>query len=452
MADRADPPDQADWGESPLLRHLLTALLVVSSAVLLFWRLDGALLWRDEASTANWARLMVESGAWLPRVFDGSQLIVQAPDGHDFTSNFLPAMQGWLQFYLAAISFKLFGIGTVSARLPFAILGGASLFVLYRLGIVLFGPGIGSLMPPCLSLFSIHFLAAARQSRYYIVVVLAASLLLLEFCRYLREPHLAGRRVFYFRIGFCGLLLYFANYASFLATWAALVVFALLVRDRVLIRGFVLLSAVMALFLGIEFGLVHLEFTSGFLMTRSIFDWDFWLPILTRGMEDFWRTIPLAVLVPAGFYLYCRRVGAPAWVRRLTVGLCVFLALSPAVLSMGYNDTGKPNETAFWLGAFLCLAVAGFLFFFWSRLKEPGLWTQAGLLAVLIVVSSPVLTIAALKGLAHPRHYYQILPAAAVLGALLTAAVQRAGGRALASGVFLGLLIWPNLNFNSIGF
>ena len=263
--ERSVPPAGSPFRtieERPLMRIALTLLLPALSGVLLFWRLDGTLLWRDECSTANWARLMVESGYWLPRVFDGNQLIVQAPDAHDFNSQMLPAMQSWLQFYVAALAFKLLGVSTWAARLPFAILGAVCVFVFYRLGVVLFGTGLRRLLLPYLGLFSIYFLAAARQSRYYVLVVLAASLLLLEFCRYLRNPELAARRSFYLRICSAGLLLYFSNYVSFVTMWASLGVFVLAMRDPRLTRGFSLLTAVMAVPLAAEFWLFHAEFAA----------------------------------------------------------------------------------------------------------------------------------------------------------------------------------------------
>ena len=128
------------------MRNALAVLLVLLSAFLLFWRLDGVPLWRDETTTANWARLMAASGVWLPRVYDGKQLIVQAADGHDVNSHLLPAMQSWLQFYVGAVGFKLLGVSTWTARAPFALIGAAALFVLYRVGVVLFGGGARPLM------------------------------------------------------------------------------------------------------------------------------------------------------------------------------------------------------------------------------------------------------------------------------------------------------------------
>ena len=87
------------------------------------YEVDSVPLWRDEATTANWGWLMAESGVWIPRVYDGDQLIVQAADGHDVNSHLLPAMQSWLQFYVSALAFRLLGVSTFSARFPFALIG-----------------------------------------------------------------------------------------------------------------------------------------------------------------------------------------------------------------------------------------------------------------------------------------------------------------------------------------
>ena len=131
---------------SSRMRTALAVLLVALSAFLLFWRLDSIPLWRDEATTANWGRLMAESDVWLPRAYDGDQLIVQGEDGHDINSHLLPAMHSWLQFYVAGAGFQLFGVSTWTARLPFALIGAATLFVFYRIGVALFGNSVQALV------------------------------------------------------------------------------------------------------------------------------------------------------------------------------------------------------------------------------------------------------------------------------------------------------------------
>ena len=434
------------------MRAALIVLLVLLGAFLLFWRLDGALLWRDECSTANWARLMVEQGYWAPRVLDGSQLIVQAADGHDFNTRLTPAMQGWLQFYVAAASFKLFGASTWTARLPFALVGAICLFVLYRLGVVLFGSGLRPFLLPYLGLLSIYFLSAARQSRYYVLVVLAASLLFLELCRYLRDPSLACRRSFYVRLGLAGLLLYFSNYVSFAGMWASLAVFLVLRGDRQLTRGFFLLSAVMAPIVAADFGLFHWEFASRWPPPeQKPLEEIYRLALINRG-RDFWRMTPLVGLVPAAFYLFKRKVGPAPLSAKPAMIIAAIVPLSPVLFGFGYVDVREADPTFFWLLLVASLTVPATLLYCWRKLPSSGLWAQAALLAGLVILVSPLLAIAVGQSKAFYRHYYQVLPAVVLLGAVATAGLERTAGKKIASAMLLGLLIWPNLDFNVNGF
>ena len=434
------------------MRTALIVLLVLLGAFLLFWRLDGALLWRDECSTANWARLMVEQGYWAPKVFDGSQLIVQAADGHDFNTRLTPAMQGWLQFYVAAASFKLFGASTWTARLPFALVGAICLFVLYRLGVVLFGSGLRPFLMPYLGLLSIYFLSAARQSRYYVLVVLAASLLFLELCRYLRDPSLACRRSFYVRLGLAGLLLYFSNYVSFAGMWASLAVFLLLRGDRQLTRGFFLLSAAMAPIVAADFGLFRWEFASRWPPPeQKPLEEIYRYALINRG-RDFWRMTPLVGLVPAAFYLFKRKVGKAPLSAKPAMIIAAVVPLSPVLFGFGHMDVREGDAALFWLLFVAGLTVPATLLYCWSRLPRSGLWVQAALLAGLVILVSPLLAIAVGQSKALYRHYYQVLPAVVLLGAIAIAGLERTAGKKIASAMLLGLLIWPNLDFNVNGF
>ncbi len=432
------------------MRKGLSGLLIALAAFLLLWRLDGIPLWRDEATTANWGRLMAESGVWVPRVFDGEQLIAQAPDGHDFNSKLLPAMHTWLQFYVAGAGFKLLGATTTTARLPFVLIGAVCLFVLYRIGETLFDGGSRAFLPPFLALLSIHFLSPARQCRYYILVVLFASLLLLEFCRYLRDPSRAGQRSFYVRLGIYGALLYASNYVSFGGMWASLGIFVLFLRDRQLLRGFMALSAVLAVVLGIEFWLLHSEFVATWPPPGSRSTWDLYRSALTSRIRDYWRMIPFVLLVPAACYLFVRRakVSSPATTGALLLlGLMTISPLLPN-LPVTLRSLGS---VGFWSFAVLCIGVAGFLLWRWSRLDSTELWERAALMAALILFISPLLGIAAAKNHANTRHFLQVLPAAFILGAIATAALERTAGRKAATVFFAGLLIFPNLNWRRSG-
>jgi hypothetical protein len=430
------------------MRRLLILLLVVASAVLLFWRLDGALLWRDETTTATWARLMAEKGAWLPYVVDDGQLIVQGSDGHDFNSRMLPGMQGWLQFYVAAAAFKLFGVSTLTARLPFALLGVVCLFVLYRIGMVLFGRGLRPLLLPYLGILSIFFLFAARQSRYYILVVLTASLLLLEFFRYLRDPEIAAGKSFYARIGLYGLVLYLSNYVSFAGMWTALGAFVLLIRDKRLLKGFALLSGLLAVPCGVEFLLFRTEFASLYPPPLPLPLSEIYRMVLLAHGSLVWQMIPVVFLVPVGVYLFRQRAGEFSLGMKILAWLPVAAVAAPVLMYLGGLRVADAGAAVSWMVIVLYLSIPVTFLLCWRKLLSPGVWARAALLAGLVIVISVLLTVAVGKQGAGRRHYIQILPAALVLGALATAGLREAKGRRWAPLVFAGILIWPNLSFN----
>lgn len=434
------------------MRTVLTALLVLLGAFLLFWRLDGALLWRDECSTANWAQLMVEKGHWTPKVFDDGQLIVQAADGHDFDAQLTPTMQSWLQFYVAAGAFKVLGVNTWTARLPFALLGTVCLVVLYRLGIVLFGPGLRPFLVPYLGLLSIYFLSAARQSRYYVLVILASSLLFLEVCRYLKNPSLASQLSFYVRLGLAGLLLYFSNYLSFVGMWIALVIFIFWEGDRRLKRRFLLLSAIMAPVLAADFVAFHLEFVNRWLTSERGSLREIYHQVLIVRGRDFWRMTPLVCLVPAAFYLWRRKMTKVSRLTELTMAVGIIVPLSPLLFNFSHVDVLESDLIPFLLLLLASLTVPATLIYCWTKLSNPGLWARAALLAGLVLLVSPLFAIAVGESAVLYRHYYQVVPATVLLGALTTAGLERTTGKKVAAPVFLGLMAWPNINFYVNGF
>ena len=427
------------------MRRALAALIVASTLFLLFWRLDNVKLFRDEATTANWGRLMAENGTWLPWTTDGDQLVVQAADGHDVNSKMLPAMHSYLQFYVAAASFKLLGTSTFAARLPFVLCGAAALWLLYRLGVLLFGTGLRPFMLPFLGLLSINFLDASRVCRYYVLVYLIAAWLLLEFCRYLKNPALAGERGFYLRLGVAGVLLYEANYISFGGMWGALGLFVLLVGDRRLLRGFFTLSAGLGVILGIEFWMLHSDFAARWPpeSNRTIIE-IYERALFSRG-RDFWKTVPLLFLLPAAFYAAWRSGQTLSRPIKAAMGLSLLFALSPLLILFTRRELAD-LPPAFWILAALWITVPGTLFVLWRRSRR-GVFAQAALLGGLVLLVSPLFTAAVGKDEARQRHYYQIIPAAVLLGGLATSALSGAGRRVPAAVLFGGLLIWPNLTF-----
>ena len=426
------------------MRRIAAAAALALCLAALFWRLDGVPLWRDEATTSVWARLMVESGDWLPYAFDreAGQLLVQDDDGHDINSRLLPAMQSYLQFYVSAAGHWLLGAGTLAARLPFALVGLGCLGLLWLLGRRLGGPAWLPLALPVSASVSIYFLHAARQGRYYVLVVFATLLLLLQVARYLRDPALGGKWSFHCQLCLVGCLLYAGNYLSFAATWLALGVF-LLLTDRASLARLCAASAVLAVVLGFEFWLLHAEYLTAW---RPGSDQSFWENVryaVSRRGADYWRWVPFVAIAPAmallgrwsglaisrpGWALVIAGAGAPLlgfavpepWVRTAPDQVFVLLAL-----------------------AFLCLPAAAI--YLWSKVEQPGVHAKMALLAALIIVVCPLFTIAVAGRATLPRYYYQTCPAAIVLVGLAAAGLASAGRRRVAAACLLGAGLWPSL-------
>lgn len=418
------------------------ALLFCLGAI--FWRLDGVPLWRDEATTAVWGRLMAESGSGLPYAYDRrtGQLLVQDDDGHDVNSRLLPAMQSYLQFYVAAAGHALLGGGTLPARLPFALLGLGTLALLYRLGRLLRGPPWLPLALPVSACASIYFIHAARQGRYYILLVFATVLLLVQIARYLREPALGRRWSFHAQLGLIGCLLYASNYLSFAAVWLALGLF-LLLTDRPVLFRLCGLSAVLAVILGLEFWLLHAEYLTEWKPGSENTYWENVRYVLSRRGRDFWRWVPLAFLAPAATALLLKAL--PRAARPLRTAAWAAAAVPWLGFVVAESWLRRTADPVFLLFGLAFLAVPAVPLFLWTRLERPGPQARMALLAGLLLIVCPLFTVAVAGRATLPRYYYQCCPAAIVLVGLAAAGLQRIGRGRLAAACLAGATLWPNL-------
>ena len=426
----------------------IAALLVCAAAI--FWRLDGVPLWRDEATTAVWGRLMAESESALPYAYDreNGQLLVQDDDGHDINSRLLPAMQSYLQIYVAAAGHRLFGSGTLQARLPFALIGLGTLVMLYCLGRMLGGPAWLPLALPVSACASIYFLHAARQGRYYILVVFAAVLLLVQIARYLRDPGKGRRWLFHVQLGLIGCLLYASNYLSFAATWLALGLF-FLITDRPALLRLCGVSAVLAILLGAEFWLLHAEYLTEWRPGSENTYWENLRHVVSRRGADYWRWVPFVVLAPAAALAAW---SAGSFTSRKQAALVWSAATLPAfgfvIREPWLRRTSDPLFVLF-VVLFLVVPVAGF--YLWTRIQRPGRHAKMALLAGLIVTVCPLFTIVVAGRATLPRYYYQTCPAAVVLIGLASAGLAGNRRRSAALGCFVAASLWPNLDLASGG-
>lgn len=143
--------------------------LFAIAAVLLLTNLGSDRLWQDEAETAVLSKSTLLYG--YPKADDGVNRLNPNP--------IVPLGPGnswlyhpWLSFYTGALSFALFGVGTAAARLPFALMGLASIGMAYRtvrqltLSVPL-ARWTAALLTLC-----VPFLLHMRQCRYYAPSVL----------------------------------------------------------------------------------------------------------------------------------------------------------------------------------------------------------------------------------------------------------------------------------------
>jgi hypothetical protein len=159
---------------SPLL------VLAILAAALLFTNLGSGYLWADEGDTAVLARNILKSG--LPRAWDGVTFM-DSDFGARLNDRLVMVSSPWLQYYVAAASFLALGENTMAARLPFAIAGWLTIFVVYRLVWAATNDRRAAILAAILTICSVQFLLLGRQARYYSLAMLLTCLLIDRFLR-----------------------------------------------------------------------------------------------------------------------------------------------------------------------------------------------------------------------------------------------------------------------------
>src|SRR5260370_33190895 len=110
--------------------HWPFAILAALGLALLLTNLGSGYLWADEGDPAVLAANIVKWG--IPKAWDGVTF-VDSDKGARLNHDLVMVTNPWLQYYVAAASFLIFGKHTFSARLPFAIAGWLTVLLAYRL-------------------------------------------------------------------------------------------------------------------------------------------------------------------------------------------------------------------------------------------------------------------------------------------------------------------------------
>jgi len=146
-----------------LRRHWSLAVVAIVGAVLIFTNLGSDYLWEDEGDTAALASNILKFG--VPKAWDGGAFL-DSDHGARLNRDLVMVTHPWIQYYLSAASFLVFGENTFAARIPFAIAGWMSILFVYLFVWRLFGNRLTAFSAAALLVFSVQFLLYAKQCRY----------------------------------------------------------------------------------------------------------------------------------------------------------------------------------------------------------------------------------------------------------------------------------------------
>ena len=143
--------DAAEGKRFWLVRHseVLFVLVILVFSLVFFVNLGSATLWAaDEQTYSQWAFHMVKSGDYLtPWAFGGVSVWIGKPP---------------LNMWLMALFYQAFGVSNFTSRLTSALLGSATLVLVYFLGKKLYNPSVGFLSAIILGTFTTFFEFAQR--------------------------------------------------------------------------------------------------------------------------------------------------------------------------------------------------------------------------------------------------------------------------------------------------
>ncbi|HYR23002.1 MAG TPA: glycosyltransferase family 39 protein [Chthoniobacterales bacterium] len=146
-----------------LRSHLPLVVLAAISAVFIFTNLGSDYLWEDEGDTAALASNILKFG--IPKAWDGGAFL-DSDHGARLNRDLVMVTHPWVQYYLTAGSFFLFGQNTFAARFPFAVAGWMSILLVYFFLWRLLRSRLIAFSAAALLVFSVQFLLYVRQCRY----------------------------------------------------------------------------------------------------------------------------------------------------------------------------------------------------------------------------------------------------------------------------------------------
>ena len=147
-----------------LRTHWPVAIVTLLGAILIFTNLGTDYLWEDEGDTAALASNILKFG--VPKAWDGAAFLDSDDHGGRLNRDLIMVTHPWVQYYLAAGSFLIFGQNTFAARFPFAMAAWMSIFLVYFFLWRQTGNRLAAFSAAALLTLSVQFLLFARQCRY----------------------------------------------------------------------------------------------------------------------------------------------------------------------------------------------------------------------------------------------------------------------------------------------
>lgn len=213
---------------------LWLAAWLLLGAPLLLVRLDNGVLWQDEAETGVLAKNTLRFG--YPKADDGvNRVNPSLPLGPGAAWTYHP----WASIYLTAAALKIRGPTTAAARLPSALLGLASIWLMARLIRRISGERSLARWAAFLMTSSVPFLLLMRQCRYY-----APSLFFSLWAVWAYHRLLGCRRWAAFELAAALLVLFHVNHGVFAAVFLGLALHAAWSRPAPEIRRRLLWASV----------------------------------------------------------------------------------------------------------------------------------------------------------------------------------------------------------------
>lgn len=152
-------------------RVLVYVAILLFAAFALFYNLDDRLLWGDEAETALLAVNITKYS--VPTVTDGKNYITLLGFGRDSNKDHIWVWSPWLDEYITAASFALFGKTTFAARFPFVLVAFLSILFLAWVSYKIYTDHEVAVFAILLLATNVAFLLHARQCRYYTLIIFA---------------------------------------------------------------------------------------------------------------------------------------------------------------------------------------------------------------------------------------------------------------------------------------